>query len=217
MDPCVIVNGYKFPLVIKRDGYHRIKASFKNNTVIVNAYYTVSEKEIKEFLENNEKKLTKYIVRMMNNTVKDSINVMSKKYTIKDSGICCVDGDIIYNNDKPNIKYYCANYFYEDLYRYLKEKTAYYYKLMYKDNNIPTISVVNVKTYYGQYNKLKHHIKYNICLMFNDLDVIDSVIVHELSHIKYMNHQKEFYDLVKLVLPNYDSLHNKLKKEGLSL
>ena len=211
------INGYKFPLIIKRDSYHRIKASFKNNTIIINAYYAVSDKEIIDFLKENENKLTKYIVRIMNNTVKDSINVMSKKYTIKDSNIKCIDNDIIYTNNKEIVKLYCANEFFEQLYNYLKEKTAYYYKLMYKDNNIPSISIVNVKSYYGQYNKIKHHIKYNICLMFNDLDVIDSVIVHELSHIKYMNHQKEFYDLVKLVLPNYDYLHNKLKKEGLSL
>ena len=43
-------------------------------------------------------------------------------------------------------------------------------------------------------------------------EIIDYVIVHELSHIKYLNHQKEFYDYLKVFLPNYKYLEKRLKE-----
>jgi predicted metal-dependent hydrolase len=42
-------------------------------------------------------------------------------------------------------------------------------------------------------------------------DVIDAVIVHELAHIKEMNHSKAFYKIVKAVLADYDERDKKLK------
>ena len=40
----------------------------------------------------------------------------------------------------------------------------------------------------------------------------DAIIVHELAHLVYPNHQKPFYDLVKKYMPNYDEIHQELKK-----
>ena len=41
---------------------------------------------------------------------------------------------------------------------------------------------------------------------------VDSIIVHELAHLVHANHQKPFYDLVKKYIPNYDEIHQELKK-----
>ena len=41
---------------------------------------------------------------------------------------------------------------------------------------------------------------------------VDSIIVHELAHLVHANHQKPFYDLVKKYIPNYDAIHQELKK-----
>lgn len=42
----------------------------------------------------------------------------------------------------------------------------------------------------------------------------NSVIVHELAHIKFMNHSKQFWDLVKLYDPQYKAARKWLNKEG---
>ncbi|MCL2140418.1 MAG: M48 family metallopeptidase [Dehalococcoidia bacterium] len=56
---------------------------------------------------------------------------------------------------------------------------------------------------------------YNICfswrLVMAEDDVIDAVVVHELAHIKEMNHSAQFYRLVKSVLPDYEERDSKLK------
>ena len=37
------------------------------------------------------------------------------------------------------------------------------------------------------------------------------VVVHELCHLRYMNHSSEFYNLVKTVFPNYKEIARQLK------
>lgn len=48
-------------------------------------------------------------------------------------------------------------------------------------------------------------------------DVIDYVVVHELCHLKEMNHSKTFWTLVEAILPDYRKRRAWLKKNGSSL
>ena len=43
------------------------------------------------------------------------------------------------------------------------------------------------------------------------ISVIDYVVVHELSHIDYKNHSKQFWVRVRTVLPKFESEQNWLK------
>ena len=45
-------------------------------------------------------------------------------------------------------------------------------------------------------------------------DKIDAIVVHELCHIVHPNHSKDFYNLVKKYIPNYDEINKWLKKNG---
>jgi predicted metal-dependent hydrolase len=47
------------------------------------------------------------------------------------------------------------------------------------------------------------NISLNKDLIFYERKVIDYVILHELCHLKHMNHSKEFWELVKHFMPDY--------------
>ena len=59
----------------------------------------------------------------------------------------------------------------------------------------------------------------NISLNYNLLkfrkEVIDYVIVHELCHLRQLNHSRKFWNEVAQILPHYKSLKKELKKLSL--
>jgi predicted metal-dependent hydrolase len=56
-----------------------------------------------------------------------------------------------------------------------------------------------------------YRINFSWRLCMADDDVIDAVVVHELAHMREMNHSEAFYAIVKSVLPDYDKRNARLK------
>ena len=82
----------------------------------------------------------------------------------------------------------------------LPRRVEYFSKIM---NLYPqTVKINLAKTRFGSCSG-KNNINFSAFLMMFPIEAIDYVVVHELAHIKYKNHQKEFYDFVKLYLPDY--------------
>lgn len=82
----------------------------------------------------------------------------------------------------------------------LPEKVAYYSGLMglYPEK----VSIGFAKTRFGCCSS-KKHIVFSAYLMLYPDRAVDYVVVHELAHLKYMNHKKEFYTLIEKYLPDY--------------
>ena len=49
------------------------------------------------------------------------------------------------------------------------------------------------------------------------LSVLDYLIVHELVHLEYFNHSREFWDKVSTILPNCEESKDWLKRNGIRL
>jgi predicted metal-dependent hydrolase len=57
-------------------------------------------------------------------------------------------------------------------------------------------------------------IRLNWRLIHFKQSVIDYVVVHELSHLRVMDHSPRFWDTVRAVVPDYAQLRSQLKDEG---
>jgi predicted metal-dependent hydrolase len=75
------------------------------------------------------------------------------------------------------------------------------------------IAIKNTKSRWGSASS-KGNINLNWRLIMSPLSVIDYVIVHELCHLKEMNHSKAFWLHVESILPDYKENRKWLKENG---
>ncbi len=60
----------------------------------------------------------------------------------------------------------------------------------------------------------KGNLNFNCLLMLCTVEIIDYVLIHELCHLRYMNHSKSFWELVSKYCPNYMVYRKSLKHNG---
>jgi len=95
---------------------------------------------------------------------------------------------------------------------YLTQRVDYFSKKM--DLKFSELRFKNLKSRWGSCSSSRV-VTLNLQLFKIDKDLIDYVIVHELSHLVYMNHSKDFHNLVERYLPNSKLLRQRLKKFNL--
>lgn len=102
----------------------------------------------------------------------------------------------------------------EKAYQIAKERLEYFNTFYnYKWNRI---SIKNQKTRWGSCSRKGNlNFNYKIALLLQKPS--DYIIVHELCHLKEMNHSRKFWDLVAKTLPDYLSTRKDLRKNGYTL
>lgn len=91
---------------------------------------------------------------------------------------------------------------------YLPEKINYYSKLMGVQPN--GYKVTSARKRFGSCSG-RNALCFSYILMMYPEAAVDYVIVHELAHIKYHNHSKEFYRFIESVMPDYKDIQKLLR------
>ena len=73
------------------------------------------------------------------------------------------------------------------------------------------ITITSARTRFGSCSG-KNRLSFSWRLMRYPSETVEAVVVHELCHIIHKNHQKEFYILLRSILPDYDERTEILKK-----
>ena len=98
---------------------------------------------------------------------------------------------------------------FEELKNILEENLEKYTKLL--NTNINYYQIKKISSAWGIYHKKENYISFNFDLIEKDIECIEYVVLHELCHIFYMNHQKDFWALVEKYMPDYKIRRKKLK------
>ena len=170
----------------------------------------------KEWIETTLKKIK--IAKENKNNLKENII----KILGKERGKKIIESDLerirltdtsiyIYskNIDTLEIEKKLFEWEFEELKNILEENLEKYTKLL--NTNINYYQIKKISSAWGIYHKKENYISFNFDLIEKDIECIEYVVLHELCHIFYMNHQKNFWTLLEKYMPDYKIRRKKLK------
>ena len=182
-----------------------------------------SSKDIENFIQSKKEWIETTLNKIemakenKNNFKKNTIKILGKdveKKIIESDleRIRLTDTSIyIYSNDIDNAKIEkkLLEWKVEKLKVILEEYLEKYTKLL--NTNINYYQIKKISSAWGIYHKKENYITFNFDLIEKDIECIEYVILHELCHIFYMNHQKNFWTLVEKYMPDYKLRRKNLK------
>lgn len=204
---------YQVIIVKKRNKntYIRVK---EDMNIYVTTNYLATKSYIKRLLDSNYDYLKKMINQMCKKNEKQELFFyLGVSYDIIFiSTISNVDIDydnkIIYAKDERMLnKWY--NKIIKDTF------TKHYIDIFDKFEEvklIPKLRIRKMKTRWGVYNRVSHTVTLNSELIKYSSQALDYVIVHELSHVIFFDHSKNFWNLVSKYCSNYKSIKKELKE-----
>jgi len=123
--------------------------------------------------------------------------------------------------DEASIKGQMIKWCGEQLACYIRLKAEEYLPLLSetavwkqeKQTVITGITIRNMKSRWGSCSA-KGRLSFNVKLVLAPPKITDYVIIHELCHLQYMNHKKEFWDMVGQLQPDYQERRKYLRENG---
>ena len=201
------VNDKEYEVVVTNKRIKNIHYRFRDGKFYVSCNRFVSQRAIVAGLNKFADGLIKKSTVKENPIGDDYIYLFGDKYIINQAGKITFAGypEITYKSHEELLKKLKPIFL-----SILKERVKYYEKQM----GVPSysISVRNMSSRYGSNSRRTKHINIAFSMIHYSTPIIDSVIVHELAHIKVFNHSKAFYDVVYTYCPNYKELKAKLRK-----
>lgn len=172
------------------------------------------ESQLKHFNENYEKPKEKEMVSG------ESFKYLGKNYRLKvieakEESVRLYRGYIeIYVKDKNNTvkKQELLKKWYQEKAKKKFAELVHEYEDVVKEE-VNSIRVITMKTRWGSCNVESKNINLNLELIKKPRYCIEYVILHELAHLKYPNHSKQFWEYMSVHMPNWEWRKNKLEEK----
>ena len=199
-----------YDVVIVRKNNRNTYIRVKNGKIVVTTNYLTSTKNIERIINDNISSIKKMIdIDEKKQEKKEEFYYFGNKYDIiyGFSNIEIID-DKIYVLNKKELDKWLKKNIVEIYSRHLK----YWYNQFEENIPIPNLKIRKMTSRWGVCNIRNHNVTLNSELSKYDIDCLDYVIVHELSHFIHHNHSKSFWNLVEKYYPNYKISRKKLKE-----
>lgn len=168
-----------------RSNRRTIAAEIKHNKLIIRAPRFASEAQIRRFLKDNRAWIESHVQQAQ---ARQAIADATPKLTSEEV-------KALVNEAKTVIP----------------ARVAYYAPLVGVTYN--RITIRRQRSKWGSCSS-KGNLNFNCLLLLTPLEVLDSVVVHELCHRREMNHSPRFYAEVLRVYPDYKVWNKWLKNNG---
>ena len=196
--------------------------SVQNGEVVINAPWYTTSSQIQRVVEEKKQwilnKLKEYEISCENKktyTKIETVKVLGKDYDLEvqykmiktpslsfeDSKIQVVIPNQFKKMENAEIVSILMNKMYEKIaekeIENSMEKTRLLLEIAPEDYEIKRMENVLAKCKEGK-------ITINPDIVMYSRDIIDYIILHEFCHLKYKNHTKSFYNMLKTYMPNYE-------------
>lgn len=172
-------------ITIIRSNRKTLSIELKPNEIIARAPTRMKEKEILKFIESKQSWIEKHFAKL--NERQKVLNDL-KPYT---------DEEIKQFTAKAKLD--------------IPKRVEFYAKKIGVTYNKITIRCQHTR--WGSCSS-KGNLNFNCLLVLLPDAIIDSIVVHELCHLKQMNHSARFYAEIDKVFPHYKQCHLWLKQNG---
>lgn len=203
----------------------------KEAKVVVRAPLCLSKKKINQIIDENQAQIYRVYLRTKEkNTVKAIISMKDvtrvpfygmefQVYYNQTSGRERIEDDgkrleIFVNTNECEV-YERAGRLLESWYRkkgkeVFTKKVEEYATMM--NTTYQKVTIKDQKTRWGSCSNHKN-LNFNWRLLMMPKEVLDYVVVHELAHTLEMNHSRDFWSHVEVIIPNYKKYRKFLKEE----
>ena len=142
--------------------------------------------------------------------LKQNNRVFVERYEERDRNILT-----LYQKDPTNKKRVRENlmaWFKNETERTLKPRLARHANSM--EEQVPELLMSTAKQRWGSCQGKKRLVRLSFRLLMATKDVQDYVMIHELAHLKHMDHSEKFWARVETFCPNWQAMEQKLKRHN---
>ena len=170
------------------------------------------ESQLKHFNENYEKPNEKEMVsgesfRYLGKSYRLKIVQSNKEYVRLYRGYIEIH---VKNKNNTAKKQELLKKWYQEKAKKKFAELVHEYEQIVKEE-VNNIRVITMQTRWGSCNVESGNINLNLELIKKPRYCIEYVILHELAHLKYPNHSKQFWDYMSVHMPNWEWRKNKLE------
>lgn len=207
----VILEEKTYQVFVTSKYQRNVYLRFKDGSFYVTCPYLTSKKSIVDFVY----KVGPRLIRKINKQAKENysfeegfIYLFGQRYKLENSDKTWINENTFFYKDRQDLEKNLRKL----LMKYLETSVRKHEELM-EIKKPYQISVKKMKTRYGSNSVKTHRLHFQLDLVHFSYDIIDSVVVHELAHEFYRNHQSGFYACVLKYCPNYKELKKKLRQK----
>lgn len=197
-----------YQIVIIRKNNKNTYLRVKDNKIVVTTNYLVSNSKVEKLVRDNSSFINQNIDRETVKKKDTSFKLFGNNYDIIYGFPSTeIEDNKIYTKDDKTFSN-CLSKYIRNIY---EERLNYWYNIFEENIPVPNLKIRKMTSRWGVCNIKNHNVTLNSELSKYNIECLDYVIVHELSHFIFPNHSKDFWCQVSKYYPRYKEVRKYLK------